>query len=617
MAEPSDTAHPHPADAAQDPAADGAGPPPPGADLPFCPQFLHRTRDAIILQDIEGHLEWMNPAAETMFNVSLDAVRGIKVMGHVLPDGARVDPAKIAAFRYDIGSSLFDRTHLARHKRVGGQEFWNLHSFTLLATPTGPKVAVTCRDVTETVEAEQSLRHAKARLQHAAHHDDLTGLANRKRLTQYLASDILRRALAERRVGVLHLDLDKFKEINDTLGHAAGDAALRHVADLLRRFCGPQDLACRIGGDEFLLVCLGTATEDALLTRAELLLGATHDPLMWNNQAIRVGLSIGACLTQDSTEDGEALIHHADQALYEAKTRGRGRVMLYTPALGQVQIAQNRMTRELRLATAEKQLTVHLQPQLDLARGRITGCETLLRWNHPRLGQLPPGAFFETARRAGVLADLDYQSMHLSLDALTRLHAAGFDDLTIALNVSAEALTDVNYPGLLDWALQSRGLKPSQICVEITETTILQGGGRTIAAAVDRLKRMGARVALDDFGTGYAGLAHISEIEVDEIKLDCSLTANLATDPRNRAIVRSIIELCRKLGTHVTAEGVETAEQLRLLRVARCPAIQGFVLAHPQPCDDMIAWLSANLPLPADFGKAPPPAPAVRLRPAR
>ncbi len=613
MAELSDTAHPHPADAAQDPAADGPGPPPPGADLPFCPQFLHRTRDAIILQDIEGHLEWMNPAAETMFNVSLDAVRGIKVMGHVLPDGARVDPAKIAAFRYDIGSSLFDRTHLARHKRVGGQEFWNLHSFTLLATPTGPKVAVTCRDVTETVEAEQTLRHAKARLQHAAHHDDLTGLANRKRLTQYLASDILRRALAERRVGVLHLDLDKFKEINDTLGHAAGDAALRHVADLLRRFCGPQDLACRIGGDEFLLVCLGTATEDALLTRAELLLGATHDPLMWNNQAIRVGLSIGACLTQDRTEGGEALIHHADQALYEAKTRGRGRVMLYTPALGQVQIAQNRMTRELRLATAEKQLSVHLQPQLDLARGRITGCETLLRWNHPRLGQLPPGAFFETARRAGVLADLDYQSMHLSLDALTRLHTAGFDDLTIALNVSAEALTDVNYPGLLDWALQSRGLMPSQICVEITETTILQGGGRTIATAVDRLKRMGARVALDDFGTGYAGLAHISEIEVDEIKLDCSLTANIATDPRNRAIVRSIIELCRKLGTHVTAEGVETAEQLRLLRVARCPAIQGFVLAHPQPCDDMIAWLQANLPLPAGFGKDPDAPRVTRL----
>ena len=615
VAEQSNIPHPHPADAAQGPSADRAGPSRPVDDLSCCPQFLNRTQDAIIVQDIEGHVEWMNPAAEAMFATSLDRVRGIKVMAHVLPDGARVDPAKVAAFRYDIHSAIFDRDHLARHKRATGETFWNLHSFTLLATPTGHKIAVTCRDVTGTVETEQDLRRAMARLQHAAHHDDLTGLANRKRLSQYLASDIVVRALAERRVGVLHLDLDKFKEINDTLGHAAGDAALLHVADLLRRFCGPQDLACRIGGDEFLLVCLGMATEEALLTRAELLLGATDDPLMWKNQAIRVGLSIGACLAQNNKENGETLIHHADQALYEAKTRGRSRVQLYTPALGQVQIAQNRMARELRLATTEKQLTVHLQPQLDLTRGHITGCETLLRWNHPRLGQLPPGAFFETARRAGVLADLDYQSMHLSLDALKRLHEAGFEDLTLSLNVSAEALTDVNYAGLLDWALQSRGLKPAQICVEITETTILQGGGRTIATAVDRLKRMGARVALDDFGTGYAGLAHISEIEVDEIKLDCSLTANIATDPRNRAIVRSIIELCRKLGTHVTAEGVETAEQLRLLRVARCPAIQGFVLAHPQPCDDMIAWLSANLPLPADFDKGPDTPRVTRLHP--
>ncbi|WP_160321401.1 putative bifunctional diguanylate cyclase/phosphodiesterase [Roseovarius atlanticus] len=615
MAEQRHIPHPHPADAAQNPLADGADPSRAVADLSCCPQFLNRTQDAIIIQDIEGHVDWMNPAAEAMFATSLDRVRGIKVMGHILPEGARVDPAKVAAFRYDIHSAIFDRDHLARHKRANGETFWNLHSFTLLATPTGHKIAVTCRDVTGTVETEQDLRRAQTRLQHAAHHDDLTGLANRKRLSHYLASDIVARALAEGRVGVLHLDLDKFKEINDTLGHAAGDASLVHVADLLRRFCGPQDLACRIGGDEFLLVCLGMATEDALLTRAELLLGATHEPLIWNTQAIRVGLSIGACLAQASGGDGETLIHHADQALYAAKTRGRGRVMLYTPAMGQVQVAQNRLARELRLAATGKQLTVHLQPQLDLARGRITGCETLLRWNHPRLGQLPPGAFFETARRAGVLADLDYQSMHLSLDALKRLHAAGFDDLTLALNVSAEALTDVNYPGLLDWALQSRGLKPAQVCVEITETTILHGGGRTIAAAVDRLKRLGARVALDDFGTGYAGLAHISEIEVDEIKLDCSLTANIATDPRNRAIVRSIIELCRKLGTHVTAEGVETAEQLRLLRVARCPAIQGFVLAHPQPCDDMIAWLSANLPMPAGFGTDTAASRATRLHP--
>lgn len=613
MAEQSKSPAPVTPGAAQAPAADGSSVPRPDADLPYCTQFLNRTQDAIIVQDIEGCVEWMNPAAEAMFDTTLDRVRGIKVMGHVLPDGARVDPAKIAAFRYDVTSQIFDRAHLARHRRRNGETFWNLHSFTLLTTSAGPKVAVTCRDVSDTVETEHHLRKAQSQLQHAAHHDDLTGLANRKRLGHYLRSDLVRRALSNRQLGVLHLDLDEFKEINDTLGHGAGDASLVHVAELLRRVCGPHDLACRIGGDEFLLVCLGMASEDALLTRAELLLQSSGQPLMWNNQVIRIGLSIGACLARDASTDGDTLIHHADQALYAAKSHGRGRVVLYTPALGQVQIAQNQMARELRLAATDKQLTVHLQPQLNLARGRVTGCEALLRWNHPRLGQLPPGAFLETARRAGVLADLDYQSMHLSLDALKRLHEAGFDDLTISLNVSAEILADANYPGLLDWALQSRGLKASQICVEITETTILQGGGRTVATAVDRLKRLGARVALDDFGTGYAGLAHISEIEVDEIKLDCSIIANLATDPRNRAIVRSIIELCRKLNTQVVAEGVETPEQLRILQSARCPAIQGFVLAHPQPCDTMIDWLAVNLPMPEGFGTDTTPSRVTRL----
>ncbi|MFN3210740.1 MAG: diguanylate cyclase domain-containing protein, partial [Roseovarius sp.] len=409
MAQQDGRPHTHPPDATQAAITgrDAGGRPPASRDLPYCRQFLTCTRDALIVQDIEGHLEWMNPAAEAMFCTTLDRVQGIKVMGHVLPDGARVDPAKIAAFRYDTGSNLFHRNHLARHKRMNGETFWNLHSFTLLSTPEGHKVVVTCRDVSDTVDTEHDLRRAQSRMQHAAHHDELTGLANRKRLTQFLKSDLCRRTLAEGRMGVLHLDLDKFKEINDTLGHAAGDASLVHVAGLLRRFCGPQDLACRVGGDEFLLVCLGMATEEAVLTRAELLLNAATDPLMWNDKAIRVGLSIGACLAQDRGETGETLIQHADQALYSAKTRGRGRVVLFTPALGRLQTAQNLIARELRLAATRDELTVHLQPQLDLARRRITGCETLLRWRHPRLGLLPPGAFLDIARSAGVLADLD------------------------------------------------------------------------------------------------------------------------------------------------------------------------------------------------------------------
>jgi EAL domain-containing protein (putative c-di-GMP-specific phosphodiesterase class I) len=293
------------------------------------------------------------------------------------------------------------------------------------------------------------------------------------------------------------------------------------------------------------------------------------------------------------------MIQHADTALYAAKARGRGRVMQYTADLGQAQRARQTLVRDLREAVACDQFEIHLQPQLCLNSGRIRGCEALIRWRHPRRGLLAPAAFLEAADGLGLLAEIDYLSMTMALDALRTLIEAGFGHLTMSINVSAAILADINYPGLLDWALQSRGLRPDQICVEVLETTILDGSGADVVSAVARLKRLGVRVALDDFGTGYAGLAHMASFEVDAIKLDRSMIARLDHDPRNRVIVRAIIRLCRLLDMSVVAEGVETADQLAILRRAHCPVIQGFGLARPMPLDVLIDWLAANDPLPA------------------
>ncbi len=197
---------------------------------------------------------------------------------------------------------------------------------------------------------------------------------------------------------------------------------------------------------------------------------------------------------------------------------------------------------------------MHLQPQLSLSQNRIVGCEALLRWNHPERGLLLPGDFLCPAERNGVLAEIDYISMNRALDALVHLRDAGFGDLRMAINVSSSILADVNYPGLLDWALQSRGLAPDDICVEILETTIFERAGLDVTTAINRLKRLGVRVALDDFGTGYAGLAHMAAFDIDAIKLDRSMISQLETDPRNRAVVRSIIRLSALLGMQVVAE---------------------------------------------------------------
>lgn len=572
----------------------------------FCLPLLMRGRDAVVLQDLDGRIQWMNPAAEMMFGWPLRDVQGTCGLSHVLPaDGRRIT----SGFRYNIESSIFSRYVLARHKRRDGSLFWNQLGFTLVA-PSGcapyltevptrtVRVAITCRDLTEQVETERTLRRAKAELQHAAHHDDLTGLANRKRLTAFLASDIGRHALARNTLGVLQLDLDKFKEINDTLGHHAGDATLRHVARALRDAGLPQDLACRAGGDEFLLMCLRVDTPEALHRRAQRVLEAVMRPLPWRDQAIRIGCSIGTSLATPGVACGETLILQADQALYAAKEQGRGRIVAYAPQIGRRQTARNQMARDIRAALAEAQFDIHLQPQLHLQRGRITGCEALLRWNHPRFGLLTASEFLDVARRAGVLAELDNQSLNIALDALLRLREGGFPDLSLALNVSAEVLTETDYPALLDRALQSRGLSARAVCIEITETAILDRQDCAVSNAVDRLKALGARVALDDFGTGYAGLAHMSAIDIDAIKLDRSLIARMSEDRRARDIVVAIIGLCRRLGTHVVAEGVETCAQADILRDAKCPLIQGFGVARPMPVPEMLGWLRAHAAAP-------------------
>ena len=596
-------------------------------DLPDDPgrdwSVLNHVRDGIVVQDIQARILWINPACEAMYGWSLAELRGRKPQDFMLPPETRPPPDGIAAFRYDLSSPIFERYEIREHVRRDGSRFWNQQSFAVIDTGAGDahkRIVITCRDVTEQVQTEYTLRQVQVELEHAAYHDDLTGLPNRKKLTAFLRTDAIRDRIACGQLGVLQIDIDKFKDINDTLGHAAGDATLMHMAQALRASCGPEDLACRTGGDEFLLICPGLSSKGALIHRAEDLRRAVEEPLTWSSQTIQLGLSVGAALPLTPDLSGESLIQMADQALYSAKNGGRGQVMFYTERLGQAHKSQLRLVRDLRQAISDNQFDVELQPQLSLPENRIIGCEALLRWHHPERGVLAPAAFLDTAEKNALLAEIDYISMNRALDALVDLRKAGFRDLCLSINVSSSILADVNYPGLLDRALQSRGVSPSSICVEILETTILDRSGLDVVTAVDRLKRLGVRIALDDFGTGYAGLAHMSSFEIDAIKLDRSMIARLEHDPRNRVIIRSIIRLCTLLGMKVVAEGAETRGQLDILRRSGCPLIQGFGLARPMPVSDMIAWLRAHTPLPdaLDFGDTSPADPPVALpRPAR
>lgn len=563
-------------------------------------RIAERMRDAVCLQDMQGRVEWMNPACEEMFGWTLQQARGRKAVDFISLPGKRNLGADNNVFTYDPDSRIFVDPVVTEFQRRDRSRFWVQQSFSMIedgGDPEGSKIIVTCRDMTEQVKTEQKLRQAHSNMSFAATHDSLTKLANRTKLDQFLRAKDVAAAIDAATLGIVQLDIHKFKDINDTLGHAAGDATLRHIADALRRNCQRNELACRIGGDEFLLVCLGCDTETDLTQRAQSLLDDANEPMSWEGRQLKAEVSIGASLAIPGGTSGEELLQQANKALCIAKRNARGKIAIYQEDMGRKYHADMTQMDEIRTALTEGQFEIYLQPQVGLGDATVIGFETLIRWNHPEKGVLNPGQFLPNTEAAGLSADLDYVAMNLSLDAMAVLRAQGFGGLHFSLNVSSSILGDVNYPGLLDWAMQSRDIDPATICIEILETTILDGGGVEIATAIDRLKRLGVRISLDDFGTGYAGLAHMSSFDVDEIKLDRSMISRLAQDPRNRMIVRSIIRLCDILGIGVVAEGVETNHQLEILRRARCPLIQGFGVARPMPVAHAIDWLHATTPI--------------------
>jgi diguanylate cyclase (GGDEF)-like protein/PAS domain S-box-containing protein len=316
--------------------------------------ILDHARDGIVLLDIRGRVLWMNPAIQRMLGWTLDEARGRNPAELISPPATRPGPETLDNFRYHPGSSLFDRYRVTRHMRRDGTLFWNQQSHALIDLGPGDAqkmVVVTCRDISDQVRVQTALHEVKDDLEHAAHHDDLTGLGNRKKLSRFLASDAAHASLRDGAMGVLQLDLDKFKAINDTLGHAAGDAVLRHVAAALVGAAEDGDLVCRMGGDEFLLICLDVGDPARLMRRAEAALGAAARPLSWKDQTVMPGVSIGAAMPgagqDDGTLDGEALIRQADQALYSAKEGGRGRAVLYTADLGRRYRAEQELSCDL------------------------------------------------------------------------------------------------------------------------------------------------------------------------------------------------------------------------------------------------------------------------------
>jgi diguanylate cyclase (GGDEF)-like protein/PAS domain S-box-containing protein len=456
-----------------------------------------------------------------------------------------------------------------------------------LQTPGVHALVMNWRDVTVPVEL-------RSRLEYAATHDTLTGLANRSLFIDHLDLALATAARhPDSRVAVLFCDLDHFKRINDSLGHVAGDALLRDAGQRLRGAVRPGDTVARLGGDEFAVLCPELTNEDHAGHVAERVVNAVAGPyrLEGANEFL-LGTSVGVARSKNPPQSAEQMIREADTALYEAKRRGRGQVQLFSGHLSEAVRHRLRLEADLRQALAGDQLLLHYQPKLDLKEEQVFSAEALLRWEHPERGLLLPAEFLPLAEETGMLHPIGVWVLRAAAEQVAAWARSGFG-LAVQINFSDRELNDPGMLEIIASTLADTGIDPSKLEIEITERAAAADLARTIET-VRAVRSHGQHVALDDFGTGFCSLTWLQQIPVDVVKLDQSFTKRLG-EPASTAIVQSVLRLGSALGLTTVAEGVETAEQLAQLRELDCDAAQGFYIGMPMTAADLEATLRGRL----------------------
>ena len=443
-----------------------------------------------------------------------------------------------------------------------------------------------------------ALEEKNRQLQHMALYDALTGLPNRNLFRELVEHDIGQAQREGLRFGLLFVDLDRFKTINDALGHAMGDQLLMEVAQRLRSTLREADVVCRQSGDEFMVLARHLDDWQELATLSERLLQALARPVQLGSTPARVSGSIGIAMFPDDASDFETLAKHADVAMYQAKSLGRARYSFFLPEFNTRRQASVALEQQLSEAIERREFELHYQPQVNAQQGHLVGIEALLRWQHPVRGLLAPGEFIAMAEESGLIAEIGLWVRDEACAQLARWKADGLCPGVMAINVSALEFRDHRLVDSLRDAMARHGIAPHEVEVELTESALMADSDTSLRI-IDRLVELGVRLAIDDFGTGYSSLAYLKRLRPHQLKIDRSFVRDIATDADDRAIVKGVIGLARTLGMDVTAEGVEDEGQRRFLRQEGCTSLQGYGIARPMPAQDMARWMRERVVAPA------------------
>ncbi|WP_417579678.1 EAL domain-containing protein [Pelagibacterium sp.] len=445
------------------------------------------------------------------------------------------------------------------------------------ATPDAKLSEALLRAKTQAEAKNFELETAKARIEHNAMHDPLTGLPNRRYLDDILDMHTRRSTREGGYISIQHIDLDRFKQINDTLGHAAGDAMLVHASEVLKASVRPSDFVARIGGDEFVILSIGEKSDAELRAMAERIIAAMRTPVSYQGHECRFGVSIGIAGGDVSTTPAKQVLVNADIALYRAKERGRNRAEFFSEELQAEIITAKRTADEILAGLENNEFIAFYQPQVDAQTLDIVGMEALARWKHPIKGMLAPDAFMAIAEDLNVVAAIDKLILEQALAQHRKWRAAGLDVPRVSVNVSARRLNDEGLIGTLEALNIERGT----VSFELIESIYLDERDTLVSFNIDRIKDLGIDIEIDDFGTGYASIVSLLQLRPKRLKIDRQLVMPITSSPGQRRLVGSIIEIGASLGIEAIAEGVESHEHARILAEMGCAALQGYAIARP------------------------------------
>ncbi|HMV13572.1 MAG TPA: EAL domain-containing protein, partial [Nitrosomonas sp.] len=432
---------------------------------------------------------------------------------------------------------------------------------------------------------------AQKRIRALAYTDELTGLASRASFIQHMEEIMKTSDRYNRRFGLLYIDLDNFKWINDSLGHDAGDALLKTIATRLRNTCRDTDFIARLGGDEF-CVLVEEIEADYAANVAKRCLAAIAEPIVIYSRNLTPGCSIGIAYYPDDGNNPAALLKAADTSLYTAKSNGKNQYAFYCTELTRKAHYRFQIEQNLKEAIATQQLTLVYQPQVNVITGEIFGVEALSRWHHPQIGSIPPSDFIATAERIGMIKSLTEWVLRTACQQLIVWQTEGFHRLRMAVNISPSLFLETEFVSLVQRIVQETGIKPSQLKLEVTEG-VVQTDPRNLAIFQD-LKALGVLLAIDDFGSGYSSFASLNHLKTDYLKIDKYFIDKMITDQKAFTLVNTMIEMGHKLGYGIIAEGVETLEQLSILRSLNCEIVQGYLFSQPVSAAQLSVLLQSD-----------------------